>query len=246
MKPKVSDLVLNAFVDGELRPAEVARISAAIAGNPTIAQRVAHLHQIKAALSAMPDDLVLPAQSLPKQDTKVNFRGVRALVAGCALLITVFWSAPVTGPVQQDTALPLMVQHDHWVLQGEERTDVVLPTGFDWLRPLTHANGLQLVYHAQEGDLQHFGFKGVNACRLSLFVSAQAGSASPFHLSMTEQVQHAQWDIGTSAFETIARDMAPVRFATVATGLYRGSQEHAADEALQIALLQAARLPCTA
>lgn len=246
MRPETSDRVLNAFIDGELSPAEVARISVVIADDPTLAQRVAHLHQIKAAVSAMPDDLVLPAPPMPRQDKKGKFRWVRALIAGCALLLAVFWSAPVTGPAYQDTASPFIGQHDHWVSQGAERDGVVLPESFDWLRPLMHASGLKLVHYSQEGNLQHFGFKGVNACRLSLFVSSEAAAVSPFQLSLTEQVQHAQWYIGTLAFDMIARDMAPVRFATVATALYHGSQDHAADEALQIAFLQAARLPCTA
>lgn len=246
MKPVVSELVLNAFVDSELPPVEAARIAALVAGDPAIAQRMAHLHQIKAALSAMPEDLALPASPAPQHRARLNYGGVRALVAGCVLLLAVFWSAPASVPAQQATHLPFMAQHDHWVSQGAERTDVVLPARFDWLYPLMHANGLQLVYQTQGPDLQHFGFKGVNACRLSLFVSSKAGPVSPLQLSLTEGVQHAQWHIGDSGFEMIARDMAPARFATVATSLHRGSQDHAADEALQVALLQASRLACTA
>jgi len=246
MRPETSDSVLNAFVDGELSPAEVARISVVIADDPTIAQRVAHLHQIKAAVSTMPDGLVLPESKLPIRGTKRNFRGARALATVCVLLLVVFWSAPVTGPAYQDTASPFIGQHDHWVSQGAEPDSVVLPESFDWLRPLMHASGLKLVHYTQEGNLQHFGFKGVNACRLSLFVTTQAGTVSPLLLSLTEQVQHAQWHLDTAAFQMIARDMAPARFATVATSLHRDSRDHAADEAIQIALLQAARLPCTA
>jgi hypothetical protein len=246
MKPEVSDLVLNAFVDGELPSAEAARIATMVASDPLIAQRVAHLHHMKAALSTMSDDLVLPASELPIRGTKHTLRGARALAAVCVLLLVVFWSAPVSGPAQQGGNLPFMAQHDHWVSHGAEGADVVLPESFDWLRPLMHASGLTLVHYAQAGNLQHFGFKGVNACRLSLFVTTQAGAVSPLQLSLTEKVQHAQWHLDTKAFEMIARDMAPARFATVATSLHRDSRDHAADEALEIALLQAARLPCTA
>ncbi|PZX39316.1 hypothetical protein LY56_02848 [Roseinatronobacter thiooxidans] len=245
MKPEVSDLVLNAFVDGELPSAEAARIATMVASDPLIAQRVAHLHHMKAALSTMSDDLVLPASELPIGTTH-TLRGVRGLAAVCVLLLVVFWSAPVSRPAQQGGNLPFMAQHDHWVLHGAESATVVLPESFDWLRPLMHASGFTLVHYAQAGNLQHFGFKGVNACRLSLFVTTQAGAVSPLQLSLTEKVQHAQWHLDTKAFEMIARDMAPARFATVATSLHRNSRDHAAYEAFQIALLQAARLPCTA
>ena len=246
MKPEVSELVLNAFVDGELPPAEAARIATVVASDPLIAQRVAHLHHIKAALSTMPDDLVLPASELPTRGAKHTLRGARTLAAVSVLLLVVFWAAPVSGPAQQGDNLPFFAQHDHWVSHGAEGADVVLPESFDWLRPLMHASGLTLVHYTQIGNFQHFGFKGVNACRLSLFVTTQAGAVSPLQLSLTEKVQHAQWHLDTKAFEMIARDMAPARFATVATSLHRDSRDHAADEALQIALLQAARLPCTA
>lgn len=246
MKTEVSELVLNAFVDGELPPADAARIAAVVASNPLIAQRVAYLHQMKAALSTMPDNLVLPASELPIRGTKPNFRAARAFAAVCVLLLVVLWSTSADGPAQQGGKLPLMAQHDTWVSHGAERDDVVLPESFAWLRPLMHASGLRLVHYSQESTLQHFGFKGLNSCRLSLFVTTQAGAVSPLQLSLTDQVQHAQWQLDNAAFQMIARDMAPARFATVATSLHRDSRNHAADEAFQIALLQAARLPCKA
>lgn len=246
MKPQVSDLDLNAFADGELPPTQAAQIAAIVASDPAIARRVAHLHQMKAALSAMQDDLLPPAPPMPKPKAQRRYQGASALAAGCALLLAVFWSSPVTLPAQQDTHLPRMAQHDHWVSQGAARADFGLPASFAWLDPLMQASGLQLVHHTQTDTLQHFGFKGANDCRLSLFVSSKVGPASPLHLSLTEQVQHARWHIGTHEFEMIARDMATPRFATVATSLHRGSQDHATEEALQVALLQAARLSCTA
>ena len=246
MKSGVSDLVLNAFVDAELPPAEAARIAAVVADNPAIAQKVAHLHQIKAALSAIPDDLVLPAPSLSKQGGWFNLPAMRAAIVGFVLLCGVLWSAPVSGPEEPDIAISFMAQHDHWVAHGAEHPDASLPGGFDWLQPLMNASGLRLVHYSAAGSLQHFGFKGVNACRLSLFVTQKASAVGPLQLSLTDKVQHAQWQLDTVSFEMIARDMAPARFATVATSLHRDSREYAADRVAQIALLQAARLPCTA
>lgn len=246
MKSEVSDLVLNAFVDAELPPAEAAQIAAVVADKPELAQKVAHLHQIKAALSAMPGDLELPAAALSKQGGWFNLPAMRAAIAGFVLLCGVLWSAPINGPKGPDIAISFMAQHDHWVAHGAEHTEAILPAGFDWLQPVMHASGLRLVHYSAAGSFQHFGFRGVNACRLSLFVSQKASAAGSLQLSLTDKVQHAQWQLDTVSFEMIARDMAPARFATVAASLHRDSREYAADRVAQIALLQAARLPCTA
>jgi len=249
MKPQVCDLLLNAFADGEVSSSEAARIAAVIATDPATAQRVAYLHQLKAALSAIPETIVLPEPSKPDAHVKAkgDLRTVRALVSGLVLLIALFWSAPVSGPSHQDPNLWLLAYHDQWALNDGALNDAfVLPKALDWLHPPMQASGLQLVYSNQNGARQHLGFKGVNACRLSLFISQSAGPASALYLSLTPQVQHAHWQTGTTEFEMLARDMAPARFATIATSLHRESREHIADAAFQMALLQAARLPCTA
>ena len=208
MKSEVSDLVLNAFVDAELPPAEAARIAAVMADNPEIAQKVAHLHRIKAALSAMPDDLVLPAPTQSKQHGWSNLPAMRAVIAGFVLLCGVLWSAPLSGPEKPDIAISFMAEHDQWVAHGGAQTKASLPGGFDWIQPVMNASGLRLVHYSAAGSLQHFGFKGVNTCRMSLFVTQKASAMGPLQLSLTDKVQHAQWQLDTVSFEMIARDMA--------------------------------------
>ncbi len=243
MKRALSQPVLNAFVDGELSAREAARVAELIAADPVVAKRVATLHQMKAALSTMSEDLDLPAVAPPRRG---RVAGLRAAMVACLCLLTLLWPAQISGPEQKVARPSLVTQHDHWLTHGPERAGAVLPAHFDWLGPVLSASGLWLVHHAQLGDLEHFGFKGVNDCRLSLFVSAARSASGALSLSLTAQVQQAQWQIGASAFTMIARDMAPARFAAIATGLHRESLDRLDEQALQIALAQAARLPCTA
>ncbi len=108
------------------------------------------------------------------------------------------------------------------------------------------ADSLEDVEFTAQLDILRPHAEYLAAQNVVLLTDTSPDANGPLRQALTEQVQHAQWYIGTLAFDMIARDMAPVRFATVATALYHGSQDHAADEALQIAFLQAARLPCTA
>lgn len=250
MSSRVPEHQLNAFVDGELSPPEAAQVASAIAADPVVARRVARLHQTKAALAGLTDDLAVPDLRQPRPAPRPLWRLAVGLAAGLAgagaLLAMLAWPAPAPERAHNASEPPLMAQHDHWAGHMADGAGLALPDGFGWLESVMRSSGLQLVHLAQADGMQHFGFKGQNACRISLFMTAATQPDSPLRLTLSEQVQHAQWQIGAIAFEMIARDMAPARFATVATSLHRESHDHAPDTALQIALLQAARLPCTA
>lgn len=246
MSSEVAELELNAFVDGELSPTKAAQVAAVIATDPKIAQRVARLHKMKAALSGLADDLSLP--DLPRTiPARVSAWCIPiGLSSVVAVLIVLLWSGPALGPVRQDTELPRIARHDNWAVLDTTNVRLELPKGFDWLDPVMRASGLQLVHRARAGDVKQLGFKGPNGCRISLFVAEKRTPDSPLRLNLSEHVQHAHWRIGSIEFEMIARDMAPARFATVATSLHRNSRDHTSDDALHIALVEAARLRCTA
>jgi hypothetical protein len=248
MTAGISDLELNAFVDGELSPDVAARVASCIAADPKIAQRVAALYRMKAAISGMADDLPLPdlpqsgASRVPVWRMAVGLAGI------AAVLVLLLWSlpslGPASGPAQQAIGLPLLAQHDRWAANEAGEARIALPDGADWLGSVMIASGLQLVHRTRIAEVEHFGFQGRNGCRISLFVTDQRSADSPLRFTLTEHVQHAEWQIGAFGFEMIARDMAPVRFLTVATSLHRNSHDHAPDATSQIALMRAARLPC--
>ncbi|MGY6697007.1 MAG: anti-sigma factor family protein [Roseinatronobacter sp.] len=246
MSVGISEEKLNAFVDGELSPAEAAQVAAMIADDARIAHRVLRLHQMKAALAGFADAVQLPPMPEDRARRPSLLRKAASLGAAAAFVIAVLIPIPTSGPglpTLSDTSLAL---HDTWLALGNDAGLWSLPVGFEWIEPVMRTSRLELVY-AREGEaLQHLGFKGANACRLSLFVSVTDPSEKPLRLTLSDDRQHAIWQTGGFAFEMVARDMAPARFATVATGLREGSGRHGTVASLHLALSQSATLPCSA
>jgi anti-sigma factor RsiW len=257
MTSPVPDALLSAFVDGELPPLEAARVAEAISTNPALAQRVARLHKMKAALAGyddglpLPDMPQLPAHAMAAPPT-FGRKLVAAAVVAAVLGVLVIGALPGAAPFSdshaahdgRDIATALMVQHDNWLQTPAQTVARDMVEQFAWMHPVTSASGLKLVHYQSYDEQMHLGFKGPNACRLSIFISTTDNGDAPLRLTLSETVQHARWQRQGYAFEMIARDMAPARFATVATGLQQGSKDHGADGALHIALLHSARLPC--
>ncbi len=248
MSAHVPVITLHAFVDGELPPAEAARLAAQLADDPVLAQRVAHLYRLKAALAGFSDDIVpppLPTRSPAWFSSAPRMLGLGGLAAAVMLL---FSPTPMSRPAE-GTAIPsALLQHDLWAEQMMGDAQIALPQEFTWMQPAVQSSGLQLVHLLQSGDVTHLGLKGPNRCRLSLVVtdSVGVGVSAPFQMRLSDEMQHARWTTGGRDYELIARDMADVRFASFATALHRESVDRTADKALYLAALEAARLPCRA
>lgn len=244
MKTRVFDRQINAFVDGELSPADAALVAEAIAADPVLAQRVLRLHRMKAALAAYGDDLPLPSTPEPVRAYRRPRRKLALCGAAAVAIFVLLGVVPTHTPEPRATHWPILAQHDLW-LHGVTAAEAMLfPEGFAWMEAVISTSGLQLVHADIRPEATHLGFKGPNACRLSLFITPADKPEASLHLNLTESVQHAQWQVEGFAFEMIARDMAIARFATVATGLHQGSVAHGTVADLRIALLQSARLPC--
>jgi len=237
---------LNAFVDGELTPPEAARVAEAVAADPALAQKVARLHALKAALAGFAEDRPLPQVAPVKRPRGLGWRKRVGLAAVAALVALTFGALPRAMPPADEGVSPRMHLHDQWLQDRAGVAPVAMPDAFDWLQSVTGASQLQLVHHRIDAEGAHFGFRGSNACRLSLFITAAEGADQPIRLLLTDAVQHATWQAGGLSFEMIARDMAPARFASVASGLEQGSAARAAPSPQHIALVQSARLPCMA
>ncbi len=246
MRVRVPDHQLNAFVDGELPPPEAAQVAEAVATDPALARRVLHLHRMKAAIAGFSDDLPLPGVPEPVHARRRPRRKLAMCGAMAAMILVMLGAVPALTPESSGADWPMLTQHDQWLNETGTAEATNLPENFAWMEPVMSASGLQLVHTDIRPEAMHLGFRGPNACRLSLFITPMEKPDATLRVSLTEAVQHAKWHIEGVAFEMIARDMAPARFATVATGLHQGSlvRETAAD--LRIALLQSARLPCVA
>jgi intracellular sulfur oxidation DsrE/DsrF family protein len=91
MEP-VTDELLNACLDGELRPDEQSRLLAQVACDPVLQQRLAHLRRVKALVSRAYEDAAPTASALaPESHIQAPHRRT-GLVAGAALLAAGFFA----------------------------------------------------------------------------------------------------------------------------------------------------------
>lgn len=253
MGAQITDDYLNAFVDGELEPQDAARVTLAVASDRSIAQRVARLQLMKTAVAAFADTVSAPDIPLERPNRRPVWRVAVCLAGVAAALAMLGLSVPsinrIAPEIAADTGMiapTFMAQHDKWAAQPQNPISFDLPEEYVWIAPVMLSSNLQLLHVASTAGVLHLGFKGPNACRISLFVTAAGGVDGGLRMDISERTQHAQWQSGPLGFEMIARDMAPARFVTVATGLHQNSRTYAADPAMQFALMQAARLPCAA
>lgn len=251
---------LSAYVDGELDAAEAARLAVLAARDPSVAQAIARLQSLRAAIAdSVPDSVQLPVPGTPRPVSLRQRPDLKRLAAAAGLALALlaggYWfidraSAPHAA---QDLAAAVAI-HDRW-----------LETAVPPLRPkpasvapadrLLAATGLRMVLkdrvELEDGTpAVHSRFVGERGCRLSLFEMAAVPAADPasaLDIRQEGSLHVAQWQVGGTAFIVIARDMDPVRFATVAGSL------HALDPTLSepeinglVASLSTARQPCLA
>lgn len=249
-----SDNMLNAFVDGELPPEQAASVIAALAEDPALARRVATLQRLKTSLATFHSD-VLPPPLLPASPDRIAWRWPAALAAaaaGAVIAGAVWFTTPPAGPDAPDTQTRVTAQHtpldlhQSWASADIATSSAHLPDEFTWLTPVMRATGLQLAY---SGDWQgglHLGYVGANACKLSLFIHPDDAPDSALDIHLDQHLQQASWTTSGLRFNIVSQDMDMSRFATIATTAHAKSRDHLPASAAQIALINAARLPCLA
>ncbi|MGY6703772.1 anti-sigma factor family protein [Roseinatronobacter sp.] len=247
-----SDKMLNAFVDGELPPEQAASVISALAEDPALARRIATLQRLKTSLASFHTN----APPLPALPDHTAWRWPAALAAAAtgAIIAGAVWVAlPPTGPDTQTSATaqhtPLDM-HQGWASTGTGTgtapSPAHLPDEFTWLTPVMRATGLQLAYADDWRDGLHLGYVGANACKLSLFIRPDDQPDSALDIHLDQHLQQASWTTSGLHFNIISQDMDTSRFATIATTAHAKSRDHLPASAAQIALINAARLPCLA
>lgn len=259
---------LSAYVDGELDAAHAARIADLAAGNPAIAQRIAKLHELRAAVGALsPDVVVLPlpraARSRPASRSGRLLSGWRAAAAG--MLLAVGLSALGWGLAGPDGSLApggwlatAVERHDRWANAPIDRATMV------GLADETHAfllarSGLNLAHRGswrtEDGRLiVHTGYLGSRGCRLSLFEIARderaqtAGDGTEDGVAITysNMLLQATWRTAQAEYVLLARKMDETRFAVLARALHETTVTPAEPTATLLARIETARQPCLA
>lgn len=240
---------LNAFVDGALPPAQAAAVIAAIAEDSNLARYVATLHRLKTAVTTLTADTPLPPLHAPPQRKQPVWRGAIAAAMLGTAIGGAFWfgAQQNSGPdAVAGATLSALAIHEHWAHTANPQAQPHMPDDFAWLTPVMHATGLKLATARDWQDGLHLGYIGANACKLSLFIQPDDRSDSSLDIHLDQHLQQARWTTSGLHFNIISLDMDTSRFATIATTAHAKSRDHLPASAAQIALINAARLPCLA
>jgi len=232
---------LNAYVDGELRPAEAEEISRAANLDPDIAGQIALLYHMKgsvqAALPSAPPDLDLP--EAPKQG-RIGVRFFAACISGLALLAMIAFSLiRTTAPtvVDQhafmDTARYL---HEQWLAKEKSQTTDTPPvilaalTRFGSLPvvPDLESTGLSIglvsVSERREARILQIGYRGHHGCHLSLFVLRDG---HPFDVALDDRKALERvriWQVANLDYLLFSRGMDVRRFSLIAETVERATR----------------------
>ncbi|MGF1609901.1 MAG: anti-sigma factor family protein [Kiloniellales bacterium] len=255
--------LLNAYVDGELSAAERALIARASADDPEIAERIAQLSRLKAALHESVQDaagrqsITLPHQPAgwPRRQVLAAALALAAFLGGAALLQ--IWQAG-GGPAMLAQARSL---HDAWQRQEAEVPavgDGAVLAALNELGPaalLPDLSAAQLIlnhvmlrHRAAGPALLHAGYSGTRGCRVSLFLTkALAGVPRDLTLYKDGIERTYAWRSGGLGYLLLASGMDDARFDLIARSVHSATLEarpFGSETRAALAESRAASTPC--
>ncbi len=241
--------MMNAYVDGELTPAQSARVASAIADDPQLAAMVAKLHAMKSAVADVFDNqeviAITPARTVRSSS---SFKAVAASIF-VVLIGGGIWLAQLQ-QVPNNLVGQAFELHDNWAstsLPGISlaATPPVIVTPNLEPAGLTLA-GVEENLRLGEISASRYAYVGSRGCKLSLFVTAQATAFVKLEESSTPKGLIAKWADKNTGFMLIARRMNPDRFKVIAKALKKAtSKSLTLDEPMRQAMVQS-RQPCLA
>lgn len=257
----VTPEILNAYADGELSPAEEARVARLVSGSPQLARELAEIEEMREGVAALahghvPDGLwAMPKapEAAPRARHGLPFALVAGLaLGGLGLSAWFFALRPLDEPVPLASTVPYLDRHDAWLSGAHERSAEV-PSQATWqIASLLAATGLHLVFEENVvlrggAKVRHAGFEGRNGCRVSLFRASGTGgdgaSELTLGLSRADGILTARWVLGDAGYSLVARGMDEHRFTTIALAIHAAT-ESAETRPLHVAALAAARERC--
>ncbi|MFZ5791057.1 MAG: zf-HC2 domain-containing protein [Pseudomonadota bacterium] len=249
---------LNAYVDGELSPAEAAEVAAAVARDAELAGRVATLTRLKAATSGLAPQH--PAPPPPRLPARRSRSYALPLVASLVLLIVAAVSIWLWRPDSQppDSWLAqAAASHRAWIQSagaGEAPGKVLaaLQAGDIVDVPdLTDAH-LSLVHAAAESKTGgvFLGYRGIHGCRVGLWIGAPSPDlgAQPKPVASDDIAGYA-WRLGNTGYALLARGMDPSRLKQLADAVAKiTGQGNRLNQEIRTALRNTAQTgaPCQA
>lgn len=176
---------LNAYVDGELAPADAAAVASAVAQDPGLASRVATLARLKANVTGLPQagppPFAIPERGMETRGTARRLAAIAATIALIAGMGSAIWFASSGA---RDMSATLMA-HRPWLAGGEAPATAALSMELAGARsgalPDLSAASLRLVRLDVKPEparkVEVFaGYEGPNGCRVGLWVSPEAST----------------------------------------------------------------------
>ena len=229
--PKPDFETLNAYVDGELEPPAAAAVARAAAEHAGIADQVAKLHAMKAAVRNAYD--TPPIITIYPSRAKFSRLAGGAMAAGLAIAVVAggLWlgidklSQPTTPGNVFAAALS---DHDQWTAEPVKLQPITVAAGFTL--PDLMLSGLRV--EAVETDVRlngipatHIGYVGHKGCHLSLYVLHMKGVVDVGDFADDDLLHAESWMVGNTTYLAIARRMDPVRFTTISHALRLATEE---------------------
>lgn len=226
-------VTLNAYVDGELSPAEHAAVAAAIASNADIARQVASLARLRVAtaeaFAAEAAGVATPVVPAAAPGGRRGWIAIAATVLLAVALSTVAWWR------LDRTEDPAVQAHLRWIASPEQPVVAATQRGAIEIPDLAAA-GLRVAHVAAAGDTLHVGYLGNRGCRVSLWVVPDA-AVRPRRDQRIGDTLISRWSHGGQGFAAIATGMPAGRFAVIASSLEQATIERRPpDDATRLAL----------
>jgi anti-sigma factor RsiW len=254
---------LNAYVDGELDAHDSARVARSVAIDPALADQVAILTRLKAAVAEGLEPVDLPAVK-PKRRLRWY-----AVAAAVVLMVAAGVGTYVAQWPRQDDAGLLQraaAAHRTWVERDEadavrEVGAGVLLSSLHRLGPDAHVPDLSasrltismvttVPASGADGPALHIGYTGTRGCHVSLWISPAGGNLGPRLVERRAgPLRSFAWRAGSLAYALINSGMDEGRFSLIARTVHRATLERLPlDAEMRMALRESreASMPCSA
>ncbi|WP_076442863.1 hypothetical protein [Bosea sp. TND4EK4] len=250
---------LNAYVDGELAPADAAAVASAVAHDAGLAARVATLARLRAVVT------VLPSQPAPPPSLPLRARQRKGIPRGAALAASLVLAAVLVAgayPFIPWTAAPpdglsLAVQAQRQWLASDSpatRLPIALTAGGDGLPDLGAAS-LRLAYLSLDpantgGGGMLAGYIGPQGCRLGFWIGPQLASATPQPVRADRDgLKISTWAFDGKRYALLSRGMDSRRLdevAEIVAGMPQPQNRPTDAQIARLRSLHAIGEPCSA
>ncbi|MGY6249858.1 anti-sigma factor family protein [Bosea thiooxidans] len=249
---------LNAYVDGELAPADAAAVASAVAHDAGLAARVATLARLRAVVAVLPSQPA-PPLSLPLQARRRQGNPRWAALAASLVLAVL----PVAGAYRfsrtaaSPDGLSLAVQAQRQWLASDSpatRLPITLTAGGDGLPDLDAAS-LRLAYLSLDpantgGGGVLAGYIGPQGCRLGLWIGPQQATATPQPVRADRDgLKISTWALDGKSYALLSRGMDSRRLdevAEIVAGMPQPQNRPTDAQIARLRSLHAIGEPCSA